>query len=423
MVHNLHMLLYENILDNMRDGVISVDLDGLIMTFNDAAGHILSPPDNDIVNQNFSKLFFMDPRNDEFSDIILESIYKSNITQKAIVKYYHHEKVKYLQVSTTFLFTPPPESIKYGVVIIFSDVTANFAMDRMKELFGKYIDPRIATHLLEPDREIEMINSRQGFKQIMTVSFCDMQNFTGISDSLSAPELVNLINAFFNKMCKPVHDYQGIIDKYIGDEIMSFWGHPFVQSNHAELACNAALGQIRSLVSLNKELGGKLPEILINTGIATGELIAGNVGSEQSKNFTAMGTTVSVASRLVDFNKLYGTHILATEETVKMVKDNFEFREVDKILAYINQKTPIYIYELLGKKEKVATSLLKAREHYQEGLQLYRKQYWREAREMFVASLANRPYDKAAVVLMSRMEHYTLYPPGKDWDGVWRANR
>lgn len=415
-------LLYENILDNMRDGVISVDLDGQVMTFNDAAGHILNTDNKDVINQNFARLFFMDPRNDEFSDIILESIYQSNVTQKAIVKYFHGEKVKYLQVSTTFLFTPQPEAVKYGVVIIFSDITANFAMDRMKELFGKYIDPRIANHLLEPDREIEAINSRQGFKQIMTVSFCDMQNFTGISDSLSAPELVNLINAFFNKMCKPVHDYQGIIDKYIGDEIMSFWGHPFVQSNHAVLACNAALGQIRSLVSLNRELAGKMPEILVNTGIATGELIAGNVGSEQSKNFTAMGTTVSIASRLVDINKIYGTHILLTEETAKMVRENFELREIDTILAYIHQKVPIRIFELLGKKDKVPEAFLKAREHYQEGLNLYRKQYWREAREMFVSSLANRPFDKAAVLLMSRMEHYTIYPPGKDWDGVWRAN-
>ena len=81
------MLLYENILDNMRDGVISVDLDGLVMTFNDAAGSILDTDNKEIINQNFAKLFFIDPRNDEFSDIILESIYKSNVTQKLELTY------------------------------------------------------------------------------------------------------------------------------------------------------------------------------------------------------------------------------------------------------------------------------------------------------------------------------------------------
>lgn len=414
-------IIYENILHNVRDGVMSVDLDGQVLTYNPAAAAILNLLAEEVMGKNLAQILFSDPRNDDFSDVILKAVYDASTTHKAIVKYYHNEKLKYIQLSTTFLFTNEAEPKKYGIIVVFTDVSQNFVMERMKDLFGKYIDPRIASRLLESDKEQEVVSSSYGQKQVMTVSFCDMQNFTGISDPLSPTELVHLINIFFSKMSKPVHDYHGIIDKYIGDEIMSFWGQPFVEGeDHAILACNAALGQIRSLVSLNKELMGNVPEIMVNIGIATGDLIVGNVGSDQSKNFTVMGSAVSVASRLVSINKLYGTHILITEKTANTVMDDFELRELDTVLAYIQQRVPIRIFELLAKKDKINDAIRRARDNYEQGLVLYRQKRWREARELLVRSLADRPFDKAAIVLMNRIDYYSLHPPDNEWNGVWR---
>jgi PAS domain S-box-containing protein len=417
-------LVYENILNNMRDGVITVNLNGDVITFNQAAGTILELAPESIINQKLAKLIFSDSRNDEFTDVILKAIYDSNVTHKTVAKYYVGNKLKYLQMSTSFLFLKDKAAKKYGVIVVFSDVTETFAMERLKEIFGKYIDPRIASRILEETKESEA-SMNVGQRQTMTVSFCDMQNFTGISDPLSPAWLVEMMNIFFDKMARPIHDFHGIIDKFIGDEIMSFWGAPFTEEkNHALMACKAALGQINSLVSLNLEFAnyfsGKivLPQILVNIGIATGEVIVGNIGSKQARNYTVMGNTISAASRLVGINKLYGTHILLGEHTQEMVKDEYELREIDTIYIYLNQTKPIKIYELLGEKGKLSASMKKANENYAQGLALYREQRWPEAREYFVRSLMERPTDKAATVLINRSDYFSIIPPEKNWNGA-----
>jgi adenylate cyclase len=189
--------------------------------------------------------------------------------------------------------------------------------ENIKETFGKYIDPRIVKDLLD-----EHSFSEVGNKRFATVFFSDIEGFTPICEQLSADAVVKLLNSYFTHMSKPIRDHGGIIDKYIGDAIMAFWGPPFTgEREHALLACQAALDQ----VALLAEFRASLPDIIglrkgipafnIRIGICTGEVTAGSVGSEAAKSYTVIGDTVNLASRLEGANKTFGTYLLISDTT------------------------------------------------------------------------------------------------------------
>src|SRR5438105_3707782 len=154
----------------------------------------------------------------------------------------------------------------------------------------------------------------------MTVFFSDLVGFTAISERLTPSGLVNVMNRYLSLMSQPIRAQKGLIDKYIGDAIMAFWGPPFTdREEHARLACFAALEQLQALEELRRmlpELMGLrkgLPEIDFRIGISTGDVVVGNIGSELTRAFTVLGDTVNLGSRLEGANKQYGTKILISE--------------------------------------------------------------------------------------------------------------
>src|SRR5262249_7069920 len=151
----------------------------------------------------------------------------------------------------------------------------------------------------------------------------------------------------------------GILDKFIGDCIMAFWGPPFTGADEqARLACLAALDQIAGLAAFRAELPDLtglqrgLPEIDIRIGIATGDVVAGNIGSEQTRNYTVIGDAVNLASRLEGANKTYDTQVLISRAT-NHAADTVETREIDSVLV-VGKAEPQRIFELLGRKGEVA---------------------------------------------------------------------
>ena len=181
---------------------------------------------------------------------------------------------------------------------------------QIKETFGKYIDPRIVQGLLERPE----LAAAQGERRVMTVLFCDMRGFTALSEVTTPAGLVAIVNRYLTAMSEPVRRRGGIIDKYIGDAVMAFWGPPFVAAEaQAGLACLAALDQLAGLPALTASLpeliGVKqgLPSIGIRVGIATGEVLVGDIGSDVARSYTVMGDAANLASRLERANKVYGT--------------------------------------------------------------------------------------------------------------------
>ena len=292
---------------------------------------------------------------------------------------------------------------------------------QIRETFGKYVDPRIVAGLIDRPE----LTDAKGSRREMTISFCDMKGFTTFSEGMTPAALVTVLNRYMTVMSEPVRRHSGIIDKYIGDAIMAFWGPPFTGADEqARLACLAALDQLGGLAAFRAELpeltGLKrgFPEIDIRIGIATGDVVVGSIGSEQTRNYTVIGDAVNLASRLEGANKTYRTRVLMSEATNRLAADTVETREIDTVLV-VGKTEPQRIFELLGRKGEVAHDRLALRDAYVEALDAYRQKAWEEARARFEGCLAITPCDPPTKVFLGRIARFRATAPCADWNGVW----
>jgi len=292
---------------------------------------------------------------------------------------------------------------------------------QIRETFGKYVDPRIVAGLLD---RTELTDGR-GSRRIMTICFCDMKGFTELGEGMTPAALVTVLNRYMTLMSEPVRNNNGIIDKYMGDGIMAFWGPPFTGADEqGRLACLAALEQIAGLTAFRAELpdltGLKrgFPEIDLRIGIATGEVVAGSIGSEQTRNYTVIGDAVNLAARLEGANKIYDTRALITEATNQLVADAVETREIDTVRV-VGKAEPQRVFELLGRKGEVARERLELRDAFAKALEAYRSEAWEEAQAGFEACLSIVPCDGPTKVFLGRIARFCVAPPSADWNGVW----
>jgi class 3 adenylate cyclase/HAMP domain-containing protein len=198
----------------------------------------------------------------------------------------------------------------------------------IQETFGKYVHPSIVTEILSNPEKIHP----GGKRNYQSVLFCDVANFTSFSETMAPEALIQLLNEYLGAMTEEISNTHGILDKYIGDAIMAFWGPPFTPGNHSLLACRAAINMQSTLKKLRPQwLSRGLPEIRIRVGIATGHMIVGNIGSEKNLEYTCIGDTVNYSSRLEGINKVYGTDIIVDISTKKNVEHDLLLRELDTI--------------------------------------------------------------------------------------------
>jgi adenylate cyclase len=294
--------------------------------------------------------------------------------------------------------------------------------ERIKDTFGRYVDPRIVESLLGNPDTLE----REGERQDCTVYFSDIAGFTGLAELLTPAAVLRVINSYFTLMSEPIRDNQGIIDKYIGDAIMAFWVPPFTdREEHARLACLSALDQRERLAAFQARLPQLtglrhgVPAIQMRIGIATGEVVVGNVGSEVSKNYTVIGDTVNLAARLEALNKQYGTGILIAGATEVLAQGAIEAREID-LVAVAGKSEPIRIFELLAARGGLSPEAIERRDRFEAALAAYRERDWPAARAGFEACLQGPDGDPPARVFLERLDGLAADPPGEDWDGVWR---
>ena len=193
--------------------------------------------------------------------------------------------------------------------------------ERIKDTFGKFLDPRIVSRLIDSGAE-------HAERRTLTVFFSDIKDFTGISEQLTATSVVNLLNSYFGAIASVIHAHNGFIDKYIGDGVMAFWIPPFsVGDAHASDACLAALAQQEAMGELRAQLPEitgmrrNPPKLTIRMGIATGEAIVGTIGASAARSYTVIGDTVNLASRLEDINKVYGSSVILSEETYRLIAE------------------------------------------------------------------------------------------------------
>jgi len=293
--------------------------------------------------------------------------------------------------------------------------------ERIRETFGRYIDPKVIEGLIDRP-EVAAVD---GQRRVMTVMFCDMKGFTSMSEGMTPQGLVKVMNCYLTTMSGPVRAHRGIIDKYIGDAIMAYWGPPFIEeSDQARFACLAAIDMVNCVPALQKQL----PELLgiraipaecdIKIGIATGEVLAGSIGSELMMSFTVMGDAVNLASRLEAVNKVYGSRILVSQITAAAAGDALELREIDR-LRVTGQRMPQVLFEVMGRSGALTKQQELLRTCYLDGLAAYRARRWDEARSSFEAALEASPRDGPSRALLSRIDNLRGKPPPPDWDGSW----
>ena len=296
--------------------------------------------------------------------------------------------------------------------------------ERIRDTFGKYVDPRIVTGLLE-----NQLAFSGGEKRTMTVFFSDLVGFTQMGENLTPDGVVRFLNQYFTLMAEPIRDHKGILDKFIGDAIMAYWGPPFTgNKEHAALACFAALDQMarmerfRAMLPDITGLRKGLSRVDVRMGITTGDVTVGNIGSESARGFTVIGDIVNLASRLEGANKEYGTGILISEDTWTMAKDAVEVREVDSIRA-VGKSEPVRVFELLGRKGQVDPATMELKNRFEEGLAQYRNGEWDPAEACFQACLGIKPGDGPSQVFIARLQHFRHNPQSRRADGVWDLTR
>jgi adenylate cyclase len=291
--------------------------------------------------------------------------------------------------------------------------------DRLKDTFGKFLDPRLVSRLIASGAD-------QAERRSLTVFFSDIKQFAGISEQLTANAVVHLLNNYFGAVANVIHEHRGIIDKYIGDAVMAFWVPPFsTGDDHASDACRAALAQQQAITALRTripEITGmrrNAPEIVIRMGIATGEAVVGTIGSDAARSYTVIGDTVNLASRLESINKVYGTLILISDETYRLAQATIEAREIDLIIV-VGKTEPVRIYELMALAGELEPAQSGLREAFSGGLAAYRRRDWDCAQEHFESCLRATPDDGPTLLFLQRIASMRTSPPSPDWDGVWR---
>ncbi len=309
-----------------------------------------------------------------------------------------------------------PLVLSFTLAAAFSYATEGRQKLYIRRMFGQYMSGAVIDHLLEHPEKLEL----GGERRQVTLFFSDLAGFTTISERLSPETVVGLLNDYLSAMTEIILDEEGTVDKFEGDAIMAFWGAPLEQPDQALRACRAALRQQAALKELNRQFAGlNLPPLSMRIGLNTGDAIVGNLGSVKRFDYTVIGDTVNLASRLEGVNKFYGTHIMASEVTAMACRGAVEFRELD-LVAVKGKENAIRIFEVLGLPGELDPEMERRCQDFARGLALYRLGRFAEAREVFEAILADNPDDGPSRTFRGRCRRFEAAPPPADWDIVFR---
>lgn len=300
---------------------------------------------------------------------------------------------------------------------------------QIRAAFGQYLSPDLINQLADdPDRLV-----LGGETRTMTILFSDVRDFTAISETYkgSPQALTSLINRLLTPLSVAVIDHRGTIDKYMGDNVMAFWNAPLPDADHAGNACRAALDMLAALDVLNLQRRGELgPDgkpakpLVIGIGVNTGTCVVGNMGSDMRFDYTVLGDSVNLASRLESQTKAYGVKILIGEETANSVRGRFALLPVDRIRVK-GKSEPERIFTLLGDETvREEESFARLSRIHAELIESYTARKWRSVERLSTSCRkAAGPFHLEGLYELygARARGFLKAPPPRDWDGVYVA--
>ncbi|MEP7262075.1 MAG: adenylate/guanylate cyclase domain-containing protein, partial [Usitatibacter sp.] len=280
-------------------------------------------------------------------------------------------------------------------------------------LFGTYVPKELVAEMSKNPEEYSM----RGESREMTVLFSDVRDFTSISEGLSPESLTEMMNAYLTEMTEVIQSSRGTIDKYIGDAIMSFWGAPLQDSEHAAHGVEAALQMQKRIRALDNDFAKKgWPALKIGVGLNCGSMNVGDMGSKFRRAYTVLGDAVNLSSRLESLTKEYGVGILVSEYMVQAAPA-FVYKEVDRVVVK-GRTEGVGIYEPVGKVGEVGESTLTELDRFHKGIEFYRKQRWDDAEALFKQLSYAAPESKLYKMYLKRVAHFRENTPGPTWNGT-----
>jgi class 3 adenylate cyclase len=303
---------------------------------------------------------------------------------------------------------------EFGILGHQFDAMAEGLSERafIKETFGAYVSPEVVRKVLERRQ-----SAVAGERRRVTVLFADLRQFTSLSERMRPEEVVEILNAYLDRMTRIIAERGGRIDKFIGDAIMADWGAlEEVEAAETE-AVQAALEMVSALGTFNQERGLAARPLAIGIGLHVGDVIAGSIGSEQKLEFTVIGDTVNVASRLEGLTKRYGATIVASREIVESAGDACASRRLDRAIV-AGREDATELCEILATDDPRATRI----EVWERGMELYFAKRWEEAAHAFEEA-ASELVDPASVVQIERCRELVRNPPPEGWTGTARLTK
>jgi adenylate cyclase len=281
----------------------------------------------------------------------------------------------------------------------------------IKSVFRHYLSPEVIERIIENPALLEL----GGEEREITSFFSDMAGFTSVSEGLSPAELVQLLNAYLSEMTDIILSQGGTLDKYEGDAIIAFWNAPLDQPDHALRACRAALCCQRKLAELRPVFKQRFGhELAMRIGLNSGCAVVGNMGSRKRFDYTAMGDTVNLASRLEGACKQYNVPILVGDATYELVKEGVVAREVD-LIRVVGKKRPVRVYQIIGEKGELSVAQIEKMNIFNQAIESYRHRQWEKAMALF----QKLEDDMLSKMYLSRCLSFEQFPPSDTWDGVF----
>lgn len=315
----------------------------------------------------------------------------------------------------------PLVTLVSSVLFAYVATTVNYFLGERKQkmmihkMFTQYLNPLIVQELIAHPEKLRL----GGERKELTVLFADMAGFTSLSERLAPEEIVSLLNEYLSAMSDIILAHNGTLDKYEGDAIMAFWGAPIALTNGALDACRAAIAMRAKVEVMHVAWKAEgRPAIPIRIGLNTGEMIVGNMGSTTRFDYTVIGDSVNIASRLEGANKVYGTTVMISESTASLVKDELFCREIDTVMV-IGRKQPIKVFEPLGLHRIIDVSPLKVMlDQHIRGLAHYKIREFDQALACFRKAQESVPEDGPSRVYLARTMEFLETPPPPEWNGV-----
>ena len=399
----------ESILKSLSNGVITLDQHLKIVKMNEAASRILGMAPDQVIDRSAAQVF------GNRNPWITRSL--DYVASIATSDYHADTDFELPDGSTAAVnLTAAPlfetEGKPIGCMLVLEDITRE---KRVRNTMARYVAKEVVDRLLASGEDF-----LQGSSHNATVLFSDIRRFTSLAEAMSPRETVAMLNDYFTSMVEVVFQHGGMLDKYIGDGIMAVFGTAVGASADADNALTVATDMIAELGRFNdgRRQHGLAP-IEIGIGIATGEVLAGSVGSRRRLEYTVIGDNVNLAARLEGANKHYGTTVLVAASTAETLKARAVLRQLD-LVQVKGKSRPTLAYESMahydGERFPRLAALIDA---YEAGFLAYQRRDWKQAMRHFAAALAIAPSDRPSQIFIDRCRYYAENPPPENWNGVW----